>query len=102
MFVNVKELVQQNKWQVEMRNIGEKEWQSYFSTIQRLNEVKLRDFQYKIKNKIIVTNSFMFKINKTDNEMCSYCQEQPEKNQKKSFSKMSQNQNILYRLTIMA
>lgn len=80
MFVNVKEFVQQNKWQVEMGNIGEKEWQNYFSTIQRLNEVKLRDFQYKINNKILVTNSFLFKINKIDNEMCSYCQEQPEKN----------------------
>lgn len=79
MFVNVKEFVQQNKWQVEMGNIGEKEWQNYFSTIQRLNEVKLRDFQYKINNKILVTNSFLFKINKIDNEMCSYCQEQPEK-----------------------
>ena len=79
MFVNVKEFVQQNKWQVEMGNIGEKKKQNYFSTIQRLNEVKLRDFQYKINNKILVTNSFLFKINKIDNEMCSYCQEQPEK-----------------------
>ena len=61
MFVNVKEFVQQNKWQVEMGNIGEKEWQNYFSTIQRLNEVKLLDFQYKINNKILVTNSFLFK-----------------------------------------
>ena len=79
MFVNVKKFVQQNKWQVEMGNIGEKEWQNYFSTIQKLNEVKLRDFQYKINNKILVTNSFLFEINKIDNEMCSYCQEQPEK-----------------------
>ena len=44
MFVYVKEFVQQNKWQVEMGNIGKKEWQNYFSTIQRLNEVKLREF----------------------------------------------------------
>ena len=26
-----------------------------------------------------MTNSFLFKINKIDNEMCSYCQEHPEK-----------------------
>ena len=68
-----------NEWQVEMGNMGEKEWQNFFSTIQRLNEVKLRNFQHKINSNILVTNSFLFKINKTDNEMCSYCQEKPEK-----------------------
>ena len=36
------------------------------------------DFQYKINNKILVTNLFLYKI-KTDNLACSYCGEQPEK-----------------------
>lgn len=78
-FVAVNNYFQQNKWQTEMGDIDEKEWRRYFSTIQKLNEVKLRDFQYKISNKILVTNSFLFKINKIDNELCSYCNEQPEK-----------------------
>ena len=42
-------------------------------------EVKIRDFQYKINNKILVTNSFLAKINKVDSELCTYCKEQPDK-----------------------
>ena len=41
------------------------------------HETKLRDFQYKINNTILVTNSFLYKINKIDNLACSYCGEQP-------------------------
>ena len=35
-------------------------------------------FQYKINNKILVSNSFLDKINKIDSEVCTYCKEQPE------------------------
>ena len=52
----------------------------YHRTLKLFHEIKLRDFQYKINNKILVTNSFLYKINKTDNLACSYCGEQPEKN----------------------
>ena len=40
---------------------------------------KFQDFQYKINNNILVTNSFLAKINKIDSGVCSYCKEQPEK-----------------------
>ena len=43
-----------------------------------INEIKLRDFQFKINNKILVTNSFLYKINKIDNDLCSYCQKETE------------------------
>ena len=43
-----------------------------------INEIKLRDFQFKINNKILVTNSFLYKINKIDNYLCSYCQKETE------------------------
>ena len=46
-----------------MDDIRENEWKLYFLNIKQRHEVKLRDFQYKINNKILVTNSFMFKIN---------------------------------------
>ena len=36
-------------------------------------EVKLKDFQFKINNHILVTKSFLYKINKTDNDRCSLC-----------------------------
>ena len=41
-----------------------------------INEIKLRDFQFKINNKILVTNSFLHKINKIDNYLCSFCQKE--------------------------
>ena len=44
----------------------------------QLKEVKLADFQYKINNKILVTNSFLFKIKKINNNGCSYCYEHSE------------------------
>lgn len=77
--VGVNKFIPQAKWQVEMGNIGEEEWKMYYRTLKSFHETKLRDFQYKINNKILVTNSFLFKINKIDNQACSYCNEHPEK-----------------------
>ena len=56
-------------------NINDKEWKLYNSSIKDIKEVKLSDFQYKIKNKILVTNSFLFKIKKINSNECSYCNE---------------------------
>ena len=42
-----------------------------------LKEVKLRDFQYKITNKILVNKSFLHRINRTDGSLCKYCQQHP-------------------------
>ena len=78
-FVGVNEYIPQGKWQAEMGDIRENEWKSYFLNIKQWHEIKLRDFQYKINNKVLVTNSFLFKINKVDSEICSYCKEQPKK-----------------------
>ena len=78
-FVGVNEYFPQGKWQAEIGNITENEWKLYFLNIKQCHEVKLRDFQYKINNKILVTNSFLFKINKIDSDVCNYCWEQLEK-----------------------
>ena len=56
--------------------------------------MKLRDFQYKVNNKILVTNSFLFKINKIDSAVCTYCMEQLEKNIS-SVSVVPKGQKIL-------
>ena len=46
--------------------------------VPKMARSKLRDFQYKINNNILVTNSFLAKIHKIDSGVCSYCKEQPE------------------------
>ena len=70
--------VHNNKWEPVGININEQSWKKYHSVIKALNEVKLKDFQYKITNKILVTKSFLYRINKTDDNLCEYCHEQPE------------------------
>ena len=64
-----------NRWIDQLGNINDKEWKLYNSSIHDINEVKLADFQFKSNNKILVTNSFLFKIQKINNQRCSYCNE---------------------------
>ena len=66
------------KWQETLGQINENEWKFYHSSINKVREIKLKDFQYKINNKILVTNSFLRNINKIDSNLCSYCQLQEE------------------------
>ena len=35
----------------------------------------MKDFQYKINNRILTTNSFLYKINKIDSNRCSFCEQ---------------------------
>ena len=51
-----------NRWLNEVGNISEKQWKNYNHVIQSVSEVKLKDFQYKIRNRILVTKSYLFKI----------------------------------------
>ena len=67
-----------NKWEREIAGITEREWTDYFSVIWLLKEVKLKDFQYKVTIKILVTKSFLNRINKIVNDLCEYCHQQPE------------------------
>ena len=50
-----------NRWGDQFGNISEKEWKLYNTSIKATKEVKLADFQYKINNKILVTNCFCSK-----------------------------------------
>lgn len=63
----------QNKWSQQFGDINETEWKKYNTVLKTVKDVKLKDFQYKINNKILVTKSFLFKINKADNDLCEYC-----------------------------
>lgn len=43
-----------------------------------ITEMKFRDFQFKINNRILVTNTFLYKTKKITNILCSYCQKEAE------------------------
>ena len=68
----------QNKWERDFGNISQNELQKYNSMIKDLNEVPLKDFQFKIINKILVTKSFLQRIGKLAESQCLYYIEKPE------------------------
>ena len=76
--VPVKEQLNKDRWNTELGHITNEEQIKVNSSLKYINEIKLRDFQFKINNKILVTNSFLHKINKIDNNLCSYCQKETE------------------------
>lgn len=66
------------KWTNIIGNITQEQWNGYNSLIKDIKEVKLREFQFKINNHILVTRSFLYKINIADNDKCIYCDQHPE------------------------
>ena len=46
--------------------------------INDLNEGNLKDFQFQINNKSLVTKTSLHKIRKVDDNLCSYCKREPE------------------------
>ena len=50
----------------------------YNSVITELKEVALKDSQFKINNKILVTKYFIHRIGTIDENNCSYCNEHQE------------------------
>ena len=61
------------KWENILGHIDQEEWNSYNAFLRELKEVKLQEFQFKINNNVLVTKSFLFRINKLDNDRCSFC-----------------------------
>ena len=45
---------------------------------QSFNEAVLKEFQYKSTNKILVTKSFLQRIRKVEDNLCTYCKQEPE------------------------
>ena len=59
------------KWIMELGAVTEEDWLfSCNSFLHKLKEVKLRDFQFKINNKI-----FLHKIYKVGADKCFFCKE---------------------------
>ena len=71
-------LYKQDKWMNEMGYINDQEWNMYNTTINNLKEFTLKDIQFKLNNKIFVTKTFLHKIRKVEDNLCSYCKREPE------------------------
>ena len=56
------------KWIKELGDIQQDEWNTYNKIIKDIKETKLKEFQFKINNRILVTKSFLYKINKLRTE----------------------------------
>ena len=54
----------------EVAYINDQERNTYYSVIKDFNEVVLKDFQYKLTNKILVTKSFLHRIRKNEDNLC--------------------------------
>ena len=54
--IQVDQVIRQEKWMNEVGHINGQEWNTYNSAVKDFNEVVLKDFQYKLTNKILVTN----------------------------------------------
>ena len=53
---------------------GGLEWEQIYSLLFKLAlDTKLREFQYKVWNRYLVTNTFLKKIGKIDSSACSFC-----------------------------
>jgi hypothetical protein len=61
------------KWNNHLGVINEEECKQIYKRLNTIKEVKLKDFQFKLNNKILITKSLLFKIGKIDNNLCSYC-----------------------------
>ena len=67
-----------NKWMQEFGFINKEVYKIFNKVKEDIKEIKLKDFQFKVTNKILVTNSFLHKINKVDSNISEYCNHQPE------------------------
>ena len=76
--IQVDQIIRHEKWMNEVGFINDQEWNTYNSVIKDFNEVVLKDFQYKLTNKILVTKSFLHRIRKIEDNLCSYCKQRPE------------------------
>ena len=73
--VPTKSVQESSRWERDIGYITEAEVKAYNSVIPTLKEIKLRDFQYKITNRISVTKSFLYRIRKVDDNLCEYCRQ---------------------------
>ena len=74
MLANTKNSVLPRKWHNEMGDIDEKEYLIICKQLRDIQDIKLKDFQYKLNG----TKTFLGKINIVENDLCSYCNDECE------------------------
>ena len=64
-----------DKWNVKLNtNLDSSKWSLIFNIPYSCTvDTKLRWFQFRLIHRILGTNSFLFKINKTDTNLCTFC-----------------------------
>ena len=62
----------------EVWYINDHKWNKYNLVMKDFNVVALKDFQYKLTSKVLVTKSFLHRIRKIEDTLCSYCKQEPE------------------------
>ena len=67
--------LQEQKW---IRDVGCFEANSFVNVIKVTNSTRIRMFHYKLVNRILTTNRFLKIINVKDDDMCTFCQREPE------------------------
>ena len=71
------------------------DWKGIYSNAFRCAiDTKTREFQYKILNRILPLNNFLFKIGKTNSPLCSFCQSS-EENMSHLFFSLSFDSKLL-------
>ena len=76
--VPTKSTQESSRWERDIGYISAAEMKAYYSIIPTLKEIKLRDFQYEITNKLLVTKSFLYRIHKADDNLGEYCRQNTE------------------------
>lgn len=68
------------KWSIKLgKNISEKVWKMYCMIPYKCTtDVKLRWFQYRLLNRILTTNVFMFTIGQRNDKACTFCKKESE------------------------
>ena len=69
----------QRKWQLKLNLHNEFKWSTVYLLLHKTTQdTHLKWFQTRILHRILATNTFLYKIGIADNELCNFCQIQPE------------------------
>ena len=64
------------RWSTDLGNSSVADCRKYNAVITELHDVNLRDLQFEINNKILVTKSFIHRNNKVDNNAYTFCNQE--------------------------
>lgn len=75
---NTNTIVIPRRWYNEIGVIHENEYLLICKQLEYIQDIKLKDFQYKLNIKIIVTKTFLHRVKIVGDDRCSYCNTESE------------------------